>query len=364
MQKIQAAVCREFNAPLVIEDILIEDPGTGEVEVTLDAVAICHSDISFAEGAWGGHLPAVYGHEAAGVITKLGDGVTGFAEGDPVVVTLIRPCGTCPSCATGQPTICENPPDGRNGPIRTADGGPLVQAMACGAFAEKVVVSTGQIVKLPESMPRDVACLIACGVITGVGAAVNAAGLRPGQDAVVIGAGGVGLNAIQGAKIAGARRIVAVDLTEEKLEIAKEFGATHGVLATQPKPWRAAYKAFGGRGADVVMVTVGAIPAYNDAPRYMGWGAKAIQIGMPHAGGMAEYEPMAMSFQGQSLIGSKMGDVVIQRDIPWMVDLYEQGRLKLDELISGRWTFDQINEAIADTKTGGAKRNVIVFRDG
>ncbi|MFC3117786.1 zinc-binding dehydrogenase [Jhaorihella thermophila] len=133
------------------------------------------------------------------------------------------------------------------------------------------------------------------------------------------------------------------------------------MLATDPKPWRAAYKALGGRGADVVMVTVGAVPAYNDAVRYLGWGGKAIMIGMPHSDGVAGYSPMAMSYQGQGLIGSKMGDVVIQRDIPWMIDLYQQGRLKLDELISGRWRLDQINEAIADTKTGSAKRNVILF---
>ncbi len=363
MQKIKAAVCRTFNAPLVIEDILIDDPGFSQVEVTLDAVTICHSDILYAEGAWGGHLPAVYGHEAAGEITKTGTGVTGFTEGDAVVVTLIRACGTCPNCAGGKPTICSNPTDGVNGPIRTADGGPLLQAMACGAFAEKVVVDTSQIVKIPQTMARDVASLISCGVITGVGAAVNAANLRPGQDAVVIGAGGVGLNAIQGARIAGARRIVAVDMTEEKLDIARSFGATHGVLATSPKPWRAAQKIFGGRGADAVMVTVGAIPAYNDAPRYLGWGGKVILIGMPHSGAQAVYEPMSMSYQGQSLIGSKMGDVVIQRDIPWMIDLYEQERLKLDELISGRWSLEQINEAIADTKTGSAKRNVILFRE-
>jgi len=361
MQTIQAAVCHEFGAPLVIEEIQLAPPGMGQVEVTLDAVAICHSDISYAEGAWGGHLPAVYGHEAAGVISEVGDGVANFKTGDSVVVTLIRACGSCPNCAGGKPTICENPPDGVKGPIRTTDGGPLFQAMACGAFAQKVVVDHSQIVQIPDSMSKETACLLSCGVITGVGAAVNASGLRPGQDVVVIGAGGVGLNAIQGARIAGARRIVAVDMTEEKLAIAKSFGATHGVLATEDKPWRAAYKAFGGRGADAVLVTVGAIPAYNQAPRYLGWGGKAIMIGMPHADANAEYNPMGMSYQSQSLTGSKMGDVVIQRDIPWMVDLYQQGRLQLDELISGRWRLDQINEAIADTKTGGAKRNVIVF---
>ncbi|WP_298936559.1 Zn-dependent alcohol dehydrogenase [uncultured Ruegeria sp.] len=361
MQIIKAAVCRAFNEPLVIEEVQLAAPGTGEVEVTLDAVAICHSDISFADGAWGGVLPAVYGHEAAGVITAIGEAVGEFQIGDPVVVTLIRACGSCPSCAGGKPTICETPYDTVKGPLQTSDGEPLQQAMACGAFAEKVVVSYRQIVKIPESLPKDLASLLSCGVITGVGAAVNAAGLRPGQDVVVIGAGGVGLNAIQGARIAGARRIVAVDMTEEKLEIAKEFGATHGVLGSLKEPWKAAYKALGGRGADAVLITVGAIPAYEQAPRYLGPGGKAIMIGMPHSGDEARYEPVILAALGQGLAGSKMGDVVIQRDIPWMIDLYEQGRLKLDELISGRWSLDQINDAITDTKSGAAKRNVIVF---
>lgn len=361
MQTIKAAVCRAFGEPLTIEEVQLAAPGTGEVEVTLDAVAICHSDISFAEGAWGGFLPAVYGHEAAGVVSAVGEAAGDFKPGDPVVVTLIRACGSCPSCAGGKPTICETPYDTVKGPLRTSDGGPLEQAMACGAFAEKVVVSHRQIVRIPESLPKDLASLLSCGVITGVGAAVNAAGLRPGQDVVVIGAGGVGLNAIQGARIAGARRIVAVDMTEEKLEIAKEFGATHGVLASLKEPWKAAYKALGGRGADAVLITVGAIPAYDQAPRYLGLGGKAVMIGMPHSGDEARYEPVILAALGQGLVGSKMGDVVIQRDIPWMIDLYEQGRLKLDELVSGRWSLDQINEAIADTKTGSAKRNVILF---
>ncbi len=360
MQTIKAAVCHAFGEPLVIETIQLRAPEMGEVEVSLDAVAICHSDISFADGAWGGSLPAVYGHEAAGLVSAVGSGVRGVAVGDSVVVTLIRSCGTCASCAGGKPTNCETPYDGDHGPIKTADGGKLHQAMATGAFAEKVVVDQRQVVKVNPEMPKDAASLIACGVITGVGAVVNAANLRAGQDVVVIGAGGVGLNAIQGARIAGARRIVAVDMSEEKLAIAKEFGATDGVLATDAKPWKAAIKAMG-RGADAVIVTVGAIPAYDQAPRYLGRGGKVIMVGMPHSGAVSTYEPVMLAAVGQGMIGSKMGDVVIQRDIPWMVDLYEQGRLKLDELISGRWTLEQINEAIADTKTGAARRNVIVF---
>lgn len=361
MTKIRAAVCHAFGEPFRVEEVALAAPTGREVEVTLEACAICHSDITYASGAWGGFLPSVYGHEAAGVITAVGDSAGDFSVGDSVVVTLIRACGSCPSCASGKPTVCETRYDAVKGPLRTADGGPLEQAMACGAFAEKVVVSHRQIVKIPSTMPKDVACLLSCGVITGVGAAVNAAQLRPGQDVVVIGAGGVGLNAIQGARLAGARRIVAVDMTEDKLEIAKEFGATHGVLATLDSPWKAAYKAMGGRGADAVLITVGAIPAYDQAPRYLGPGGKAVMIGMPHSGAQASYEPVILAALGQGMVGSKMGDVVIQRDIPWMIDLYEQGRLLLDELISGRWTLDQINDAITDTKTGSAKRNVILF---
>jgi S-(hydroxymethyl)glutathione dehydrogenase/alcohol dehydrogenase len=360
MSTIKAAVCHEFGAPLRIEDVSLRAPGAGEVEVALDAVAICHSDITYAEGGWGGSLPAVYGHEAAGRVRALGPGTTGLALGDPVVVTLIRACGQCAPCAGGRPTGCETPYDGDHGPLTMPDGSKLHQAMACGAFAEAVVVHHSQVVKIPEGIDMAAASLLACGVITGVGAVVNAAHLRAGQDVVVIGAGGVGLNAIQGARIAGARRIVAVDMSADKLAVAREFGATDGVLATEERPWRAA-KAAMGRGADAVFVTVGVARAYTQAPRYLAGGGRMIMVGMPHSGAESHYEAGSFAAAGQAMIGSKMGETVIRRDIPWMVDLYGQGRLKLDELISGRWSLDQINEAIADTRSGAARRNVIVF---
>ena len=358
MTRIKAAICTAFGKPLEIEELNLRAPGRGEVEITLEAVAICHSDISYAEGGWGGDLPAVYGHEAAGRISAIGEGVNTAQTGQRVVVTLIKSCGTCPNCASGKPTICESP--GSESPLTRLDGTPVVRAMNCGAFAERVIVDQTQIVPMPEEMPAQSICLLACGVITGIGAVINAGRLRAGEDVVVIGAGGVGLNAIQGARIAGARRIVAIDMSEEKLAIAREFGATDGVLATDDAPWEEVHKRLG-RGADLVAVTVGAIPAYEQAMRYMGWGGRMVMIGMPHSGAMARYEPVVPAFMGQSMIGSKMGDVVISRDIPWMSDLYRQGRLKLDELVSGLWRLDQINEAIADTKTGGARRNVILF---
>ncbi len=358
MSVIKAAVCHEFGKPLVIEEVKLRPPGSGEIEITLRACAICHSDISYAEGGWGGTLPAIYGHEAAGVVSAVGLGVSGCKIGDSVIATLVRSCGDCSTCTSGAPAYCSDAPE--MAPLTTAIGAPLEQGMAIGAFAEKVVVHQSQIADIPSNMPKDAASLLSCGVITGVGAVVNTAGVRPGQIVVVIGAGGVGLNAIQGARIAGAARIIAVDMTPEKLAVAKEFGATDGVLVRGPKPWRSAHE-IAGRGADAVFVTVGAIPAYNDAPHYLAPRGKLIMVGMPHSGATSNYEPVVVAALGQRLLGTKMGDVVLQRDIPWLVDLYQQKRLKLDELVSGRWRLDQINEAISDTKSGATRRNVIVF---
>jgi S-(hydroxymethyl)mycothiol dehydrogenase len=357
---IRAAVCREHGAPLQIETLTLRDPGPGEIEVTLEAVAICHSDISFIDGAWGGVLPAVFGHEAAGIVTALGPGVRGIETGQRVLVTLIKACGQCPSCASGQPAYCSD--DDVPPPVLTdASGAAIAKPMDCGAFAEKVVVDQSQCAVLGDAIPATSACLLACGVPTGVGAVVNTARVRPGDSVVVIGAGGVGLNAIQGARLAGAARIIAMDMEPKKLDDAKLFGATDALLASDPKPWRTVQALTGGRGADHVFITVGAIPAYDMALRLLAPLGTAYAVGMPHSSDMSAYEPVVIAALGQGIKGTKMGDVVLKRDIPWLVDLYGQGRLKLDELISNTWSFDQINAAIADTKTGTARRNVIVF---
>ena len=359
MTKIRAAICHEFGQPLTVETVELRAPGPGEVEVTLDACAICHSDLTYIDGGWGGALPAVYGHEAAGTVSAVGTGVEGFETGSKVLVTLIRSCGRCPTCAGGRPVLCTNPAM-PGSPLSMADGGTLGQGLKTAAFAERVVVEQSQLAPLPDGVPMEAAALLSCGVITGIGAAVNTARIRPGEVVVVIGAGGVGLNAIQGARLAGAARIIAVDTLPEKLDAAKQFGATDGILASDPKPWSAAKK-IAGRGADAVLVTVGAIPVYDTAARYLGPGGRLVAVGMPHSGATSTYEPVILAATGQRLEGSLMGDTVLVRDIPWLADLYLQGRLQLDELISGRWTLDQINEAIADTRTGAARRNVIVF---
>jgi len=359
--KIRAAVCRAFGAPLEIETLDLRAPVGREVEVALGAVAICHSDIMLADGSWGGTLPAVYGHEAAGRITALGPEVRGLALGDKVLVTLVRACGRCASCSGGHPVGCVGK-HAQESPLTDDSGGPVVHGLDTGGFAERALVDESQVAKIPEAVPMDAASLMSCGVITGVGAVVNDARLRPGEDAVVIGAGGVGLNAVQGARIAGARRVVAVDMNEGKLAAARDFGATHGVLAAPGDPV-AAVRDILGKGADAVFVTVGAAGAYAAAEAYLAPRGRLVAVGMTPGGTEATYQPADFAYAGHRILGSRMGDVVLSRDIPWLADLYLQGRLKLDELISARWPLEKINAAIADTRAGAARRNVIVFDD-
>jgi Zn-dependent alcohol dehydrogenase len=358
-----AAVCRAFGAPLALEEVALAPPGPGQVAVRLAACAICHSDIAYAEGAWGGALPAVYGHEAAGHVTAVGPGVAGFAPGDRVLVTLIRACGICPACAGGAPTSCDHAWDAPPSPITDASGATVAQAMNTGAFAEAVVVDRSQLVPLPDDLPLDLACLLACGVITGVGAVLNTARMRPGARVAVIGAGGVGLNAIQGAALGGASRIIAIDLAPEKLAAATEFGATDGVPAG-PDAAATVRALTGGRGVDHVFVATGAAAALGPAPALLAAGGSLVVVGMPASGVTVPYEPTTLAAMNQSILGSRMGQTVIARDIPWLIDQWRLGRLKLAELVSARYPLAEINAAIAATKSGAARRNVVVFDRG
>lgn len=357
----RAAVCREFGARLSVEEVSLADPDDDQIEVTVRAVAICHSDIFFADGAWGGELPAVYGHEAAGIISKVGAKVKGMAVGDHVCVTLIRSCGTCAACTRSHTSECDQGWDKTLSPLSDQQGDRIVRAMNCGSFAEKVVVDPSQCAVIPNEVPFDIASLISCGVITGVGAVINTAKVKPGDKVAIVGAGGVGLNAIQGAKIAGASTIIAIDLLNEKLDAAAEFGATH-VLAAGDSDLEAKVKSLTeDRGVDYVFVTVGAPVAFQNAPALLAKGGAMVIVGMPPVGTVLDYEPMAMADRSTRYLGSSMGQTNVARDIPWLIDLYQQGRLKLDELITARWPLDQINEAMEDTKKGLARRNVIIL---
>ncbi len=359
----KAAVCREFGKPLSIEQVNLADPNHGEVRVNIKACAICHSDIHYAEGAWGGRLPAVYGHEAAGVVEKIGTGVDDIKPGDHVVVTLVRSCGTCGCCEQGYYGSCESSfPLDQSTPLHSVeDNSEIVHGLRTGAFAEQVVVDTSQVVVIPSDMPLDSASLLACGVITGWGAVVNSARIRPGSTTVVVGTGGVGLNSVQGAVMSSAKSVIAVDLSDTKLDAAKLFGATHTVNPTRENLKKSIRSLTDGRGADYVFVTVGAKQAFDQSYGLLAKGGVVVLVGMAGKDVTTEFNPLQFADSSQRIIGSKMGSSNIQRDIPSLIALYRQGRLKLDELITDRYPLEQINEAIAAVNKGEALRNIIVF---
>jgi Zn-dependent alcohol dehydrogenase len=358
----KAAVCREFGKPLSIEDVYIAAPGPGEVTVNVKACAICHSDILYMEGAWGGDLPAVFGHEAAGVVEEAGPGVDGLSAGDHVAITLIRSCGRCARCAQGDQVLCEATfPLDRKPPLTSCQGHPIKQGLRAAAFAEFVVVDASQAVAIPKELSFESGALIGCGVLTGFGAVVNTAAVPCGAAVVVIGTGGVGLNSVQGAALSGARTIIAVDPSDAKLAAARRFGATHAIDPRREDVGQVVRALTDGRGADYVFIAVGAKGAIEQGFDLMRRGGTLVVIGMPASGVMATFDPGNFAHDGQRLLGSKMGSARVQVDIPKIVSLYQQGRLKLNELITARYQLEDINEAIAAARGGDALRNVIIF---
>ncbi len=358
----KAAVCREHGKPLVIENLELDAPQAGEVRVRIAACAICHSDIIYMDGGWGGEVPAVYGHEAAGVVEEIGPGVSLVKPGDHVVVTLIRSCGHCYYCAQGDPHICETRfPLDFNSPLHGDGGEKIVHGLRTGAFAEQVVVDASQVVAIPDTVPLDSASLLACGVITGLGAVVNTAKVPPASSVVVVGTGGVGLNSVQGAALSGAKTIIALDLADAKLAAAQAFGATHGINTANENALATIQSLTGGRGADYVFVTVGSTAAIEQSVDFARRGGTVCIVGMPPSGAMAAFEAVNIADSGKKLIGSKMGSTRLQTDMPGLVELYHQGRLKLDELVSNRYPLERINDAIDSVRRGDALRNVIVF---
>lgn len=358
----KAAVCHEFGRALSIEEVEIDPPERGEVQVRLAACALCHSDLIYAEGGWGGPLPAIYGHEAAGVVEAVGPGVAAPAPGDHVVVTLIRACGHCFFCRSEAQTVCPTPfvrDEGAH--LRTRDGRRVHQGLRTAAFAERVVVDASQVVAIPDSVPLDSASLLACSVITGAGAVLNTARVPAGSSVAVVGAGGVGLNCVQGARLAGADPIIAVDLADEKLDAARRFGATRTVNPARQDAVDEVRAGTGGRGADYVFVAAGSRAAVALGLELMRLAGTTVLVGMPPDGETAEIEITGFAGGGHRIIGSKMGSTLPSRDVPALVDHYRAGRLKLDELISRRYRLAEINDAIASVKRNEALRNVIVF---
>ena len=358
---VRAAVCREFGAPLVIEDLYLSPPGPEEVRVALRACAVCHSDVSYLQGDWGGDLPAVWGHEAAGVVVEVGPGVA-VEVGQHVVVTLVRSCGTCVPCRRGHVVACTTTfALDHSSPLRDADGNAVIHGMRTAAFAEQVVVHASQVIAVPQDVPFASAALLACGVLTGVGAVANTAAVEPGRSVVVVGCGGVGLNVVQGARLAGAAPIIGVDLEDSKLDAASAFGATHTVNPTVDDACTFIREHTDGVGADYVFVATGSGAAIESAFTYVASMGALVIVGMPPNGVVTPIDPGTLASRNQRILGSKMGSADTARDVPVLVSAYQQGGLLLDELVSGTYPLDRINDAIDGVRSGVARRNVIVF---
>jgi S-(hydroxymethyl)glutathione dehydrogenase/alcohol dehydrogenase len=358
----KAAVCREFGKPLVVEDVQIDPPQRGQVQVRLAATAICHSDIHIIRGELGGAVPLVAGHESAGYVAKVGEGVTSVKAGDPVVVSLIMSCGKCFYCGRGLPHLCEAKKSLQREPsLHSKKGENINASLNTATFAEYSNVDQSQVVKIPAELGMDRAALLACGVITGFGAAVNLAEVKAGSSAVIIGVGGVGLNSIQGAAFSGAFPLIAVDVLENKLKAARAFGATHTVNAKEGDPIEAVKKLTAGRGADYVFVTVGNLECMKQGAMMAGKRGLTVLVGLPQFKDILGLSPFDFIGNEKFLTGCYMGSTNLQADIPRMVALYQAGKLKLDELITGHYPLERINQAIEAVEKGEALRNVIMF---
>jgi Zn-dependent alcohol dehydrogenase len=366
-RKGRAVLCRELNQPVVVEEITVEPPRRGELSVKLAACGVCHSDLSATNGTIAMPPPLVLGHEAAGVVVEVGEGVSEFAEGDHVVSSFIYMCGKCRFCAGGRPVLCTEQgkalttlPDGS---VRTRDakGHPLNVFSGCGVMAEYATLHVDNVVKIDAAVPLDRAALVGCAVTTGVGAVFNTARVPAGASVAVFGCGGVGLNAVQGAHIAGAARIVAIDTMEAKLAMARQFGATDVLLAKPGEDVAKALKKLTGGGPDYAFECVGSGELAAAAYRATGRGGVTVVVGVAKPGDSTTVRTMTLPFEEKTLTGSYFGSCVPRVDFPRMLRLYMGGKLKLDELITRRYAIEEAPQAFADLESGRNARGVIVF---
>jgi Zn-dependent alcohol dehydrogenase len=363
----KAVLCRELNKPVVVEEITVEPPKRGEVTVKLAACGVCHSDLSATNGTLSMQLPLVLGHEAAGEVIEVGEGVTSLKQGDHVVSSFIYMCGECRFCASGRPVLCIEQgkavttlPDGT---VRTHDaaGKPLSVFSGCGVMAEYATMHIDNLVKIDPKIALDRAALVGCAVTTGVGAVFNTAKVAPGSTVAVFGCGGVGLNVIQGARIAGAERIIAIDTLEQKTTLAREFGATDSlVLKPGEDPTKTLKKMTGG-GPDYAFECVGSGELAAAAYRAIRRGGLAVVVGVAKPGDSTAIRTMTLPFEEKTLTGSYFGSCVPRIDFPRMLGLYMGGKLKLDELITRRYSINEAPQAFADLESGRNARGVIVF---
>lgn len=360
LSPMKAAVCQEFAAPLSVEDVVLDAPREGEVRVRVGACGICHSDITFMDGLWGGQLPAVYGHEVAGVVVATGPGVEALEPGDHVVVTLVRTCGKCFYCRRETPTQCEGHfAIDERAVLKTGGGARVTQGVRVGGFAEAVTVHSSQAIAIPKSVPLESACLLSCAVATGMGAVRNTARVEAGASVAVVGAGGVGINSVQAARIVGASPVIAIDVSDSRLEAACRLGATHAVNSSQPDTVEAVKALTADRGADYVIITSGNPAAIELGLRLARRAGTVVLVGMTASGQTVPINPGDVADAAVRILGCKLGDIRPAEDIAMLIDLYLTGKLKLDELVTARYSLDRVNDAIATARRGDGLRTVI-----
>jgi len=365
----KAAVCVGLNEPLEIQDLELEAPHAGEIRVRMGASGVCHSDLSIQNGTLMGAFPMVLGHEGAGVIEELGEGVTGFEVGDHIVVSWVPQCGECFFCKKGQGFLCESGGMAMvtggllDGSTRFSRNGEPIKQMACsGTFSEQAVIPAIGAVKIPKDVPLEIGALIGCGVLTGVGAALNTANIKRGDTVAVIGCGGVGLNVIQGAKIAGADEIIAIDMLPNKLDMAKQFGATTLVNAGDGDPVSQVMELTEQRGVDVAFEVIGLKQTIEQTVMMTRRGGEAILVGVPRMEVMLELPAFfGVVLMSKTIKGCWYGSSNVQEDVPRLLEYYKSGELKLDELISRRISVDEVNDAFTAMEAGEVARTVISY---
>ena len=358
--EVKGVVARSKGAPVSVETIVVPDPGPGEAVVDVQACGVCATDLHYREGNITDEYPFLLGHEAAGVVSAVGEGVTNVAVGDYVILNWRAVCGQCRACLRGELQYCFNTHNAAQ-KMTLADGTELSPALGIGAFVEKTLVHSGQCTKVDRAAPATAAGLLGCGVMAGVGAAINTAGVRRGESVAVFGCGGVGDAAIAGAKLAGASTIVAVDIDDRKLEWAKQFGATHTVNSKQTDAVEAVKAATNGFGADVTIDAVGHPAVFEQAFYARDLAGRVVLVGVP-APDMTITLPLIEVFgRGGAIKSSWYGDCLPSRDFAMLVDLYRQGRFPLEDFVTEAIGLDDVEEAFDNLRRGEVLRSVVVL---
>lgn len=358
--QVQGVIAREKDSPVTLETIIVPDPGPGEARVKVLACGVCHTDLHYRQGAINDDFPFLLGHEAAGIVESVGPDVTDVAPGDYVILNWRAVCGQCRACLRGRPWYCFNTHNATQ-KMTLLDGTELSPALGIGAFAEMTLVAAGQCTKVDPAAAPEVAGLLGCGVMAGLGAAINTGNVTRGDSVAVIGCGGVGDAAIAGARLAGARTIIAVDIDDRKLELAKQFGATHTVNSRNTDPVEAIREATEGFGADVVIEAIGRPDTYEQAFFARDLAGTVVLVGVPSPDMRLDLPLIEYFGRGGALKSSWYGDCLPSRDFPMLIDLYLQGRLPLDQFVTEKIGVGDVEAAFDKMHHGDVLRSVVVF---